>query len=75
MNQLKIKLNDDDFLEIKKFFLDNQRPKLSADFADFASLKIQKHGVKCWLKNNHNFISKKNCNYFKVFLSLIFVFI
>jgi hypothetical protein len=65
MRTIAIKLDNNDFIEIKKCVLKNLRPKLSADFADFASVKIQEFGeIKCWLKNRHNYLSDRtNCNY------------
>jgi hypothetical protein len=56
---IKIKLAKEDFLEINIFVLHQRRPKLSSDFADYISLKIQDYDVKCWLRNAFNYISCK----------------
>ena len=58
-NQIDIILDREDFLEINKFVINLSRPKLSSDFADFITPKIQKHGVKCWMKNEFNWVSTK----------------
>ena len=63
MNQktIKLQLTQEDFFGIRKFILDHRRPKLSSDFADFMTKKIQtKFNVNCWLKNDFNYISSKN---------------
>ena len=57
--KLTIQLDTLDFIEIRKFLLSNKRHTLSGDFADYVSLKIQKKGVKCWLKNKYNYVSIK----------------
>ena len=48
----KIILDGDDIIKIRSFILENKRPKLSCDFADFISPKIQLKSVKCWLKTS-----------------------
>jgi hypothetical protein len=62
--QINIKLEREDFLKINEFVISLSRPKLSSDFADFITQKIQSHGVKCWMKNDFNWVSKKESMWF-----------
>ena len=57
--QIVIQLDREDFLKINEFVINLSRPKLSSDFADFITQKTQSHGVKCWMKNDFNWVSTK----------------
>lgn len=58
--QLTIPLDKNDFTRMKSFILQNKRATLNADFSDFISEKIQIiSDIKCWLKNNFNYVSPK----------------
>ena len=57
-----LKFNSTEFLSLKSFVGNYERPKFKSEFDDFLSEKIQNLGIKCWLKCKFNWFRNSNKN-------------